>query len=369
MHIGIDASRLAITRRTGTERYSSEIIAALARIDRRNRYTLYTNGLPAALPLLGPNVALRNIPLPRLWTHARLGLELRIHAPDVSFIPAHVVPLIRPARCVVTIHDLGYLAFPQAHTARRRFELDLTTRWSCRAATRVIAISQATADDLVRHYGVDRAKIRVVHHGIAAAQFRPPDDPGLIAAVRRRHTLDAAYFLYVGTLQPRKNLARLINAFAPVAAANPAISLVLAGRRGWLSEPIERRISELGLEQRIRLTDYLADEDLVPLLAGSLAFVFPSLYEGFGMPVLEAMACGAPVLTSTTSSLPEVAGDAAMLVDPHDETAITAALHRLATDATLRADLRSRGLAHVAGFSWERCARETLAVLREAAAG
>jgi glycosyltransferase involved in cell wall biosynthesis len=160
----------------------------------------------------------------------------------------------------------------------------------------------------------------------------------------------------------------VIEAFAAVAQAHPDLQLVLAGKRGWLSAPIERQISALGLEQRVRLTDYLPDDDLAPLLAGARAFVFPSLYEGFGMPVLEAMASGTPVITSTTSALPEVAGSAALLVDPHDTAAIAVAMRRLLEDDLLHARLRASGIAHAATFSWERCARATLAVLREAAA-
>lgn len=367
-HIGIDASRIAVAERTGTERYSYELIAALARIDRRRRYTLYTNGLPAALPPLGPNFALRSLPLRRLWTHARLGPELARRPPDVLLVPSHVVPLLHPAESVVTIHDLGYLAFPEAHTARRRIELHLTTRWSLRAARRVIAISQATKDDLVRHYGADPARIRVVHHGLSAG-FRPAE-PERIAEAQARYGIDQPYLLYVGTIQPRKNLARLIEGFAAAGAGvGPRTLLVIAGRRGWLSAPIERRAAELGVEDRVRFVGYVPDDDLPALLSGALAFVFPSLYEGFGMPVLEAMACGAPVLASRSSALPEVAGDAALLVDPLDPAAIAAGLARLASDADLRADLRARGLARAAAFTWERCAAETLGVLLEGSSG
>lgn len=362
--IAIDASRLSVAERTGTERYSYELIAALARIDRWQPYALYTNGLPAALPPLGPNFTLRSLPMPRLWTHGRLGPQLALDRPGLLFVPAHVVPLAGAPPSVVTIHDLGYLAFPQAHTARRRLELHLTTRWSLRAARRVIAISQATKDDLVRHYGADPARIAVVHHGLSAG-FRPTEDPGALA----RHGLREPYFLYVGTLQPRKNLARLIEAYARAVRsggdAGPAAwpLLAIAGRRGWLTETIERRAAQLGIADRVRFLGYVPDADLPALLSGATAFLFPSLYEGFGMPVLEAMACGTPVLTSSTSALPEVAGDAALLVDPGDTDAIADAIARLAADPGLRAELRGRGLARAAQFTWERCARETRAVL------
>jgi glycosyltransferase involved in cell wall biosynthesis len=367
MTIAIDASRASIAERTGTERYSYELLAALARVERQQPFLLYTNGLPPRLPPLSPNFSLRAIPFPRLWTHARLGPTALRDRVRLLFVPAHVVPLIHPPS-VVTLHDLGYLAFPETHTIRRRLELDLTTRWSLRAARRVIAISGATRDDLVRHYGADPARIAVVHHGLSVA-FRPVADPSLLRATQARHELTAPYLFYVGTIQPRKNLERLIDAFAQALGAPgvpPDLTLAIGGRRGWLSAAIEGRAEALGVAGRVRFLGYLLDEDLPPLLSGALAFVFPSLYEGFGMPVLEAMACGAPVLTSATSSLPEVAGDAALLVNPRDTSAVASAIVRLATDEALRAELRAHGFARAAHFTWERCARETFAVLREA---
>jgi glycosyltransferase involved in cell wall biosynthesis len=370
MHIGIDASRVDVTHRTGTERYSYELLAALALIDHRTRYTLYTNGLPAVLPPLRPNFALRSLPAPRLWTYTRLALEMARHPPDLLFVPAHVLPPLHPPRSVVTLHDLGYLAFPETHTRARRLELHLTTLWSARTASRVIAVSAATRADLIRRYRIAPDKISVVHHGLAPA-FQPVHDPARLAAVRARYGLGSApYLLYIGTVQPRKNLARLIDAFAQVARSNqqkpaPADTprLVLAGQRGWLSTQIEARAAAAGLGGLVHFTGYVDDADLPALLSGALAFVFPSLYEGFGMPVLEAMACGTPVLTSTTSSLPEVAGDAALLVDPHSTRAIAEGLARMLTDAGLRDHLRTRGIAQAARFSWERCARETRRVL------
>lgn len=371
LHIGIDASRLGGPAQTGTERYSRELVGAMARLERDYHCTLYCNGLPASLPPLGPNVALRNIPFPRLWTQARLSWEMWHRPPDVLFVPAHVLPAIHPPRSIVTIHDLGYLAFPEAHTAARRLDLHLTTRWNTRTAHRIIAVSHATRDDLITHYGVVPAKIRVVHHGVSP-HFRPISNAATLAEVRNRYALPRRYVLYIGTLQPRKNIVRLIDAFAQVVQQEPAstpvdnaLHLVLAGKRGWLSDPIERRATEQHIAGRVHMVGYVNDGDLPALLSGALVFAFPSLAEGFGMPVLEAMACGTPVLTSTTTSLPEVAGDAALLVNPHDTGAIAEGLARLATDATLRETLREGGLARAGQFTWERCARETLRVLLE----
>lgn len=380
MHLGIDASRLAETARTGTERYSFEVVGAMARLDRHTTWTLYCNGLPASLPPLGTNVSLRNIPFPRLWTHLRLAWEMQRQPPDVLFVPAHVLPIIHPPRSVVTIHDLGYLVFPQAHTALRRLDLHLSTLWSARASWRLIAVSQATRDALVSRYRVDAAKIRVIPHGVAP-HFRPvpAEERAKVDAVQSRYGIDRIggnYVLYVGTVQPRKNLVRLIDAFARAvleagggAGAGGDGSdgggphLVIAGKRGWMTADIERRAVEQDIAGRVHFIGYVDDGDLPALMSGAVVFAFPSLYEGFGMPVLEAMACGTPVLTSTTTSLPEVAGDAALLVDPHDPQAIASGLARLLADERLRETLRSRGFARAAQFTWERCARETLHVV------
>ncbi|WP_298403996.1 glycosyltransferase family 1 protein [uncultured Chloroflexus sp.] len=361
--IDIDASRATVAQRTGTERYSYEVIAALDRIAPAEvQFRLYINGGHDRLPPLSQRVQVRDIRWPRLWTHLRLGPASWRARPQVLFVPAHVVPLLHPPT-VVTIHDVGYRVFPEAHTARRRLELEVTTRWSLRAARRVLAVSHATKRDLVNWYGIDPDRIMVTHLGLSA-EVRPPDDPQWVAAVRARYGLaQRPYLLYIGTVQPRKNLARLIEALATVLAAGYDLDLVLAGKRGWLSEPIERRANELGVVDRVRFTGYVADADLPALLAGALAFVFPSLYEGFGLPVLEAMACGAPVITSTISSLPEVAGDAALLVDPLDTNAIAAAIVRMHDDTALRTDLRQRGLARARQFTWEACARRTLEAL------
>ena len=380
MHIGIDASRVTVAQRTGTEQYTFELLAALAQIDRRNRYTLYCNQPPTALPPLGPNFSLRHIPFPRLWTHVRLSAELALHPPDVLFVPAHVLPagvlLRRRMRTVVTIHDMGYMRFPESHTQSQRRYLRLSTNWSARCASRLIAISNITRDDLVRYAGASPDTISVVYHGVSP-RFQPIEDQNLIAATQAKYGITPPYFLYVGTIQPRKNLARLLEAFASAGGggwglgvgmqpSNP--QLVIAGKHGWLTNEIERQSIQLfGPDSpAVRFTGYIADADLPALLSGALAFVFPSLYEGFGMPLLEAMACGTPVLASSTSALPEIAGDAALLIDPEDIAAIADGMARLASNAVLRADLRARGLARVAQFTWKRCAEATLAVLLKA---
>lgn len=385
MLIGIDASRALRARRTGTENYSLQLIRGLVRLGDDHRFRLYCDHVPPAglfdHPAVGAapaaQVEVRTIPWPRLWTHLRLSAEVLRHPPDVLFVPSHVLPLLHPRRSVVTVHDLGYRYFPEAHRRFDRWYLDVSTRFNARTAAHVLADSQATKDDLVRIYGIDPGRITVVHLGRDEA-LAPVTDPQRLADVQRRLGLtvgDSArpYILYVGTLQPRKNLARLIGAFARVLPELdrhwPGLRLVLAGRQGWLAAGIVQRVAELGLHERVLFPGFVADADLPALLSGAAVFAFPSLHEGFGFPVLEAQACGVPVLTSTTSSLPEVAGDAALLVDPLDEAAIAAGLRRLLSDDDLRRRLIAAGFANIQRFSWARCAQETLRVLAAVAAG
>lgn len=367
MHIGIDGSRLSATA-TGTERYTFELLRHLARLDPSRRYTVYSNGLPPTLPPLGQNFALRSIPYPRLWTHIRLSLEMQRFPPDILFIPAHVLPLLHPKRSIVTLHDIGYHYFPKAHPLARRLDLHLSTLWSAKAAWKLITVSHATKRDLIARYGIAEEKLTVIHHGVTPC-FQPVEDPKVIKEVQMRYGLregqvnqSLPYFLYVGTIQPRKNLERLLEAFAQVAVKRE-VQLVLGGKKGWLTKAIERKATELGIAEKVQFIGYVAEADLPALLSGALAFVFPSLYEGFGMPVLEAMACGVPVLTSTTSSLPEVAGNAALLVDPLSLRAITDGLERLFEDAVLRAKLQRLGFQQAKSFTWEGCAKATLDVL------
>jgi len=303
------------------------------------------------------------MPFPRLWTHVRLSWEMAHHPPDVLFVPAHVLPIVHPRRSVVTIHDLGYLHYPEAHRLLDRLYLDLSTRYNARAATHLIADSLATKRDLVERYGTNPDKVTVVYPSYDKATFQPVKVKEAIETVKARYGIAGDYILFVGTLQPRKNLIRLINAFSNLQSPISNLQLVIAGKKGWLYQEIFRRVEELGLERKVVFTGYVPEGDLPALLSGARLFVFPSLYEGFGLPVLEAMACGTPVVCSNASSLPEVAGDAAMLVDPLDVEGMAAAIERVLGDKELRAELIERGFEQARKFSWERCAREILNVL------
>jgi glycosyltransferase involved in cell wall biosynthesis len=368
MLIGLDASRTTAARRTGTENYSLYLIRELLALGDAHRFRLYFNQGPPP-GLFDMSTEQRVIPFPRLWTHARLSWEMIAHPPDLLFVPSHVLPLAHPRRCVVTVHDLGYLYHPQAHTRFQNVYLRWSTRYNARAAARVLADSQATRQDLIRHYRIPPEKIVVVYPG-RDETLAPVTDPAALAAVRERYGLPSPYLLYVGTLHPRKNLARLVQAFASLPRELvPGLRLVLAGQKGWLYDEILDQVELLGLSDRVVFTGYVPDADLPALLSGALAFVFPSLYEGFGFPLLEAMACGTPVVCSDVSSLPEVAGDAALLVDPLDVEALAGALRRLAVDGDLRRDLVERGFQQAQRFSWRRCAEQTLEVLEQVGRG
>jgi len=305
------------------------------------------------------------MPFPRLWTHLRLSWEMARHPPDLLFVPAHVLPIVHPRRSVVTVHDLGYLYYPEAHRLLDRLYLDLSTRYNARAATHLIADSSATKRDLSERYGVEPAKITVVYPGYDVTVFQPVRNEKAIEVVKAQYGIAGDYILFVGTLQPRKNLTRLVKTFSLSNIQYPIsnIQLVIAGKKGWLYEEIFQQVEKLGLEGRVVFTGYVPEGDLPALLSGARLFVFPSLYEGFGLPVLEAMACGTPVVCSNTSSLPEVAEDAAVLVDPLDVEGLAAAIGRVLGDEELRAKLIERGFEQAREFSWDRCARETLDVL------
>lgn len=389
MLIGIDASRTTAARRTGTENYSLHLIRELIALGDKQHFRLYFNQAPQA-GLLPDGAEHRIIPFPRLWTHLRLSWEMLTRPPDLLFVPAHVLPLVHPQRSVVTVHDLGYLHYPQAHTMSQNIYLRWSTLHNARSATGgagcALADSEATRRDLIEHYEIPPARIIVVYPGWDE-NLAPVKDPAALAEIRAHYGLTSPYLLYVGTLHPRKNLVRLVQAFAaalrslpsapgeegkeraPLQSPSSNLQLVLAGQRGWLYDEVFAEVRKLDLTGRVVLTGYVPDSDLAGLLSGALAFVFPSLYEGFGFPVLEAMACGTPVVCSDVSSLPEVAGDAALMVDPVDTDALAAALHRVVTEEGVRRELVEKGFRQVRRFSWRRCAQETLQILEDVGRG
>ncbi|MFN8498486.1 MAG: glycosyltransferase family 1 protein [Anaerolineae bacterium] len=355
MLVGIDASRAIAGQRTGTENYSLGLIRALLERQRFD-YRLYFRDAPPPelAELAGPQADLRVMPARRLWTHTRLTAEVLRCPPDALLVPAHVLPLTHPPASVVTVHDLGFRHFPAAHTRRQRAYLEASTYWAARRAARLLADSDATRRDMIQLYGVSPGRILVAYPAVDP-QYTPAAPPEEAASLRRRYDLGERYLLFVGTLQPRKNAGVLVEALAH---APPDIGLVLAGRAGWGGEAqrLRRQVERLGLSERVRFLGHAPAADLPGLMRQALALALPSLHEGFGMPLAEAMACGTPTLAADTSSLPEVVGDAGLLLPVRNADAWAAALVRVAEDAGLRAEMRAKGLVRARRFTWERAA-------------
>ena len=360
LHIAIDASRSAAPRPTGTEYYSLRLIQALCATNESraqpHRISIYLRDKPpAGLFADSANARQVVIPLHRLWTHLRFAAALWQSRPDITFVPAHTLPALFPGRAIATVHDLGFKHFPAAHPPSQRAYLEATTRYSQARAAIVLADSEATAADLRRYYGTYQDKIRVVYPGVDGDRLRATNTD--VAAARAKYGLPERYFLFVGTLQPRKNIKRLVQAFARWQAAqnDDETALVLAGGKGWLFED-----KWLEGARNVRLTGYIDEADKAGLLRGAIALVFPSLYEGFGFPALEAMHAGTPVIASKTSSLGEIVTDAGLLVDPLRVTDIAAAMSRCSADEMLREELIQRGRQRAQRFTWEAAAEEVM---------
>lgn len=365
MHVAIDA-RLAHYTAGGIAHYTLALAHALAAEAPHDRFTLLRSvkqrgGLPRArnlssAPLLTP-------PHHRL-EQLSLPLEVARVRPDVLHSPDFIPPFRRVFRSVVTVHDVGFLRFPETLTEESRRYYGQVGR-ALQSAERTIAVSHATARDLAELLRAPVDRVRVVHNGVDA-RFTPVTDPDVLARMRGRYGLDRPYLAFLGTFEPRKNLATLVRAFKIVRERHDVL-LALVGRRGWLYEPIFSLIDELGVRPAVHVIEDAPRADFPALLSGATAFAFPSLYEGFGIPPLEAMACGTPTVVADTSSLPEVVGNAALLHPPTDHEALADALLCLINDEAERATLQARGLERAARFTWERAARETFAVYHEAA--
>ncbi len=368
--ITLDVSA-AVHRRAGLGRYAESLTRALHSLAPAE-LALFYNAERGIEPLAGleylptSTVALgykpwrmavwlgqmARIPFNRLVQGATL-----FHATEHLLLPLHGVPT------VLTVHDLIFRHLPEHHKRLNRWYLNATLPLYCRRATHIIAVSEATRQDLMAAYAIPPEKITVTLEA-ADPRFKP-ESPELVSAVRARYQLPETYVLYVGTIEPRKNLTRLLRAWEPLFLAREAPPLVIVGKRGWLAEDFYTALEASPAREGVRFTGYVTDADLPALYSGARIFAFPSIYEGFGLPPLEAMACGAPVLCANTSSLPEVTGDAALTVDPGSTDAIREELQRLLSNADLRAELRERGIKRAAAFSWERAAAETYALYKQ----
>ncbi|MBC7226910.1 MAG: glycosyltransferase family 4 protein [Thermoflexales bacterium] len=373
MNLCLDLSPI-VHQKAGLASYARELATQLLEIEAGLSWSAfhYDRHPPVSLPPPLDRLPRRVVPwgayrwrLTAALSHF-LGLSMDglFQGVDLFHATEHLLPRFSRIRTVFTLHDLIFLFHPETHKPLNRWFLTLMMPRFLRAADAVIAVSECTKRDAVRAYGIPEEKITVIYEGVSL-RFRPAD-PEAVRVVRAKYGLPEHFILYVGTIEPRKNLTALLEAYAALQARNTqyATRLVIVGKKGWLYEGFFRRLRELGLEEHVHFTGYVPDEDLPALYSAADLFVFPSLYEGFGLPVLEAMACGVPVVCSNTSSLPEVAGDAALLVDPADVRALAEAMERVLADEALRATLRTRGLERARQFTWEATARRTLEVYR-----
>ncbi|MBI4022945.1 glycosyltransferase family 4 protein [Candidatus Berkelbacteria bacterium] len=372
LHIGLDGSRLAETQYTGTEHYTYHLFCALFRIAPHHRYTIYAHGRPSkALATGTADVNWRVMPFPRFWTQLRLSWEFLTQPhPDVLFIPAHTAPLISPRHTVITIHDLAFLHIPSEYSLGERLEQRWALWQATRKARRLIAVSEATGQDLIDQVRLPAERVKVVYHGVDLDTFRPPTIREQPTPVQRA---TQPYLYSIGRLERKKNTAQLIRAFRILKERHHLPhQLVLAGKPGRYGyDEISTLLAELPelIRNDILLLGYVSDQEHAAWLRFSESLVFPSLFEGFGMPVLEAMASGVPVVTSRTGSLAEVAGEAAVLVNPTQAASIAQGVLRLANDESLRNRCILRGRERAAQFTWERAARETINILEDVARG
>src|SRR5690606_28001569 len=357
-------------RSAGINGYIANLLRALPDADPALRYTVLA-GPQAALPD-DPRLTVRRSawrtarPLARIaWEQLAQPLALAQTGPDLSHQLAFVAPVFSRVPFVVTVYDLSFVRFPERLPAARRLYLRLLTRRSCHTARRVIAISRSTAADLTAIFGVPADRIDVAVPGVSEVFAPLPRDQ--VEVFRQRAGLPPRFFLYLGTLEPRKNLPLLLRAYAALPAAErEAVHLVLAGGRGWLMDEIEQTLAARDRAATGHRPGYIPAEDLPLWYNAAEAFVYPSVFEGFGLPVLEAMACGTPVLVADTSSLPEAAGDAGRCLPPHDEAAWTDALAQAMHDSAWRAEASERGRARARQFTWARTAVQTVASYRRA---
>jgi glycosyltransferase involved in cell wall biosynthesis len=372
LHIAIDAHSVG-AQLAGNESYAVNLIEALAEIDQTNLYMLYVTK-PAAIDRFAnrwPNFKVRqtlpHTPLVRI--PLTLSAELRRNPVDVLHVQ-FTAPPFAPCPVVTTIHDLSFEHLPETFKRRSRAQLRLTVRRTARKAALILTLSEFSRRDIIETYAVDPERV-IVTPAAAPTHFKPVDDETELAKIRERYGIGANYLLSLGSIQPRKNLTRLIEAFQWLRKSRPDDTppqLVIAGKRGWLDDEIFRAAQQDGLNESVKFIGYVPEEELPALYSGAMCFVYPSYFEGFGLPVLEAMQCGAPVIAGNQTSLPEVAGDAALLFDPFDTRALGEAIARVIDHSDYRAELRAKGLKRAAEFSWIATARLTLKAYEGAAA-
>ncbi len=367
MRIAIDISTLCRSR-TGVALFTYYTLRELTLIDNSNTYFLYVNKAVSLDFPLPPNFFIRptQIPLPQfqLWFHIGLPMFLRSDKIDIFHGTNFLIPPFPGCKTVSTVHDLSSLVMPSQHKTFHRISHGLFLKNSMRRADAIIAVSEFTRSEISRLFPEMSDKTVVIHEAVSP-EFRAIEDVALLRNISEKHGLPERFILFVGTLEPRKNIEGLMRAFAGIKGQIPH-KLVIVGGRGWKFSGIFDLVKRLDIEDDIIFTDYVLAGDLPVIYNLADIFCYPSFYEGFGLPVLEAMACGTPVLTSNVSSLPEVAGNAALLFDPRSPEDIAERIIQLANNETLRAELSKAGLRRASEFSWADTAKKTLETYRRA---
>lgn len=352
MRIGVDASRAFTPRRTGPENFSYQLLCSLAKLDRRNQYFLYSPYPYPGSEKFPPNFHLRHLPFPFLWTKIRFSLTMLRDRDqlDLLLVPAHSSPYFGPAKKIICLHGLEYEFFPQAYSRFNRWYLRRTTKQSLKQAAKIITDSQNSKKDFIKIYQADPQKIEVISPGV---------NP--FPTSKNHSFFKTPYFLFVGRLESRKNLVQLIKIFADLKKnLHLPHKLVLAGKKGFGFDKIIQAIAQRELRSEVILPGYIPDEKLARLYQHADIFFYPSLYEGFGFPPLEAMSAGIPVVAANSSSIPEIVGEAALLVDPNNSSEAVIAATNLIQDQSLRQNLIRRGRKRVKDFSWLKTAKKYL---------
>ncbi len=368
MIIGIDGNEANVKERVGVSTYTFNLLQYFKQFSQDDlKFRIYLKEKPLPdLPAAASNFDYRVVPGKFLWSQLFLPLELNLNRDfNVFFSPAHYAPRFLSSSFVVTIHDLSYFYYPQEFLKQDLYKLKNWTKYSVAKAKKVIAVSKTTKKDLIKFYNVPDEKIEVIYNGYGK---NVRNQISKIKNINQKLNVKKNKFLlYVGTLQPRKNLTVLIKAFAVFKKDNPDFRLIIVGKKGWLFDEIFQQVKDLGIEQEVIFTGYIPDSELAELYKNAFCYVMPSLYEGFGIPILEAMSYGCPVISSFSSSLPEVGGEACLYFDPKNEKDLWEKLKEMRENAHLRNELIKKGKERVKLFSWRTCAQETLNVIKNEA--
>lgn len=386
MKIQLDGYEANVPQRLGSSQVAFELLRYFEKIDKENDYTILLptpplDDLPAGearLPKERAGWRYKILKPKRFWTRITLPLALYLakQKPDLIFSPTHYIPRFSPkeVKKVVTIFDLSFLHFPESFLKKDLWQLKNWTKFSAENADHIITISKFSKQDIIFQYGIDKNKITVAYPGYDENTFHPIEDKARVNKILKKYVIDNNYIIYIGTIQPRKNLIRLMEAFAKVVESEHlrgGLNLVIVGktkgegRQGWMYEDILQTPQKLGIENKVKLLGFVPTEDLSYLLSGALAFIQPSLWEGFGIPVVEAMAVGTPVIVSNVSSLPEVVGKAGILVDPYSVDQMEQAIRLMVIDKKLRQKYSKESIAQAKKFSWDKMAKTVLKVFEK----